>query len=318
MKLVSIVTPVFNEQATLELFYAQLTEALAPLAERVRFELLFVNNGSSDATMEILERLRARDARVHVLTLSRNFGYQAAITAGLTTASGDAVACIDADGEDPPRVLARFIERWLAGDVDVVYGIRGRRPESAAMQLARRLFYRVTKKLADHEIILDMAEFALLDRRVKEAILTTRSTFPFVRGQVGYVGFRRVGIAYDRERRLGGRSHYNLVGAFKFGLGGILSSSTFFLRLLAYGGVVLVPIGLGATIAAAWQRGWWWSMLMLLVTWMTFGMGVMAIYLARVYKDQVGLPLYVVDPLRSTIGHGQPPGKSHGSRNGEG
>lgn len=319
MKLVSVVVPAFNEAPTLPLFYARLTSALGALEDRVRFEFLFINNGSVDGTLAFLQKTRETDPRVQIVTLSRNFGYQAAITAGLTIARGDAVACIDADGEDPPEVLARFVERWLEGDADVVYGVRGRRPESELMQLGRKAYYRVTKALADHEIVLDMAEFGLLDRQVRDHVLRTHSTFPFVRGQVGYAGFRRVGIPYDRELRLGGHSHYNLIRAFKFGLGGILSSSTFPLRLLAYGGAALIPLTLAALVVAIVQAAGGASaagLTILAVTgvalllWLVFGVAVLAIYAARIYKDQVGLPLYIVDKNRSTV---TPPGDTHGS-----
>jgi polyisoprenyl-phosphate glycosyltransferase len=150
MPLVSIVIPAYNEASTLPVFYRLLTQSLSPLQSRASFELLFVNNGSTDETLAILQDLRRNDPRVQVVTLSRNFGYQAAITAGLTLAQGDAVGCIDADGEDPPRVMARFIEVWLEGKADVVYGIRGKRPESQLMQLGRRAYYRLTRMLADH------------------------------------------------------------------------------------------------------------------------------------------------------------------------
>jgi dolichol-phosphate mannosyltransferase len=176
------------------------------------------------------------------------------------------------------------------------------------MPASRRGYYRVTRALADHEIILDMAEFALLDRRVRDAVLATGSTFPFVRGQVGYVGFRRVGIPYNRERRLGGKSHYNLIRAFKFGLGGILSSSTFPLRLLAYGGAVMLPLAIAALVLLAVIRPplpvtviGVAAVFTLLLLWIVLGLGILGIYLARVYKDQVGLPLYVIDRQRSLM-----------------
>ena len=175
MPLVSIVIPAFNEAPTLPLFYAELIAALDPLQDRTSFEFIFVNNGSSDGTLEWLRERRETDPRIQILTLSRNFGYQAALTAGLRFSKGDAVACIDSDGEDPPVILAKFVDRWLQGDADVVYGIRGRRPESELMQLGRRIYYRVTRLLADHEIILDMAEFGLLDRRVCDAVLKPES-----------------------------------------------------------------------------------------------------------------------------------------------
>lgn len=309
MPLVSVVIPAYNEAPTLPVFYEHLTKALNDLEPRVSFELLFVNNGSIDGTLAFLEELRVKDPRVKIATLSRNFGYQAAITAGLTLSRGDAVACIDSDGEDPPAILAKFIERWLEGGADVVYGVRGKRPESALMQLARKIYYRFTRATADHEIVLDMAEFALLDRKVRDAVLSTRSTFPFVRGQVGYVGFRRVGIPYDRHARLGGRSHYNLLRASQFGLGGILSSSTLPLRLLAYGAGMLVPLSVVALGFVMFEiarthggpLGWTLVLVALLELWLVFGVGVLAIYVARIYKDQVGLPLYVVDRTRSFL-----------------
>jgi len=310
MPLVSVVIPAYNEAATLPIFYDALVAALNPLEPRVSFELLFINNGSTDGTLKFLEGLREKDPRVKIATLSRNFGYQAAITAGLTLAKGDAVGCIDSDGEDPPKVFASFVEKWLEGGSDVVYGVRGKRPESALMQLARKIYYRLTRATADHEIVLDMAEFALLDRRVRDAVLATHSTFPFVRGQVGYVGFRRVGIKYDREKRLGGQSHYNLVRATQFGLGGILSSSTLPLRALAYGAGALVPLGFVAIVAALVEAilagkvsllGVAVTFLGLLQLWLVLGLGILAIYVARIYKDQVGLPLYVVDRTRSSL-----------------
>jgi dolichol-phosphate mannosyltransferase len=309
-QLVSIIIPAYNEAITLPLFYQALSQALTPLEASVRFEFLFVNNGSTDETLSILEEMRRSDPRVQIATLSRNFGYQAAITAGLRLARGAAAACIDADGEDPPHVLAKFVQTWLQGAADVVYGIRGKRPESWLMQLARKFYYRLTRAVADHEILLDMAEFALLDRRALDAVLCTRSTFPFVRGQVGYVGFRRVGIRYDRERRLGGRSHYNIFRAFQFGLGGILSSSTFPLRLLAYGAIAALPLSLTTVTVAvvlAYRAGELSPVFLLaawgavLATWLVFGTGVLSIYLARAYKDQVGLPLFVLDWSRSTL-----------------
>jgi dolichol-phosphate mannosyltransferase len=222
-------------------------------------------------------------------------------------ASGDASVNIDVDCEDPPEMIPQFIERWLAG-ADIAYGIRARREEFVLMHLARKLFYRVTRKLSEHEIVLDMAEFFLVDRRVKEHVLATRSTFPFVRGQVGYVGFRREGIAYKREKRIIGETHYNLVSAIRFGVAGILSSSTFPLRMMAYVGcglfaldllvapaLLLVPVTTdellrGFAAGAALHLGW-----------LVFAAGVLGLYLARVYKDTIGLPLYVADPKHSTI-----------------
>lgn len=322
--LITIVCPVFNEEKAIPVFYERLVTALKPVEGKVRFELLFVNNRSTDRTLELLKGLRERDDRVRIITLSRNFGYQASITAGMRAASGDASVNIDVDCEDPPEIIPKFIEMWLDG-ADVAYGIRDKREEFVLMHLARKLFYRVTRRVADHEIVLDMAEFFLVDRRVRDAVLSTRSTFPFVRGQVGFAGFRREGFAYKRERRIVGETHYNLVSAFRFGLAGILSSSTMPLRALAYVGVaafvfdlagVGVLLGLGerwglsATARVALAIG------LAHLGWAMLALGALGLYLARVYKDVIGLPLYIVDDRNSFAATKAPARESSASKAG--
>jgi len=310
LPLVTVVCPVFNEELAVPLFHQRLTAALKVCEDRVRFEILFVNNRSTDRTLEIVRDLKRRDPRVYYLTMSRNYGYQASITAGMRHARGDAVVNIDVDCEDPPELIPQFIDRWLAG-ADVAYGIRERRSEFVLMHLARKLFYRVTRVVADHEIVLDMAEFFLVDRRVRDHVLSTRSTFPFVRGQLGYVGFRREGIPYKRQRRIVGRTHYNLRGAIRFGVAGILSSSTLPLRALAYAGAAAFALDVAGAVAVlvagarfgldAFQR-WAIALLALHLGWIPLGLGVLGLYLARAYKDGLALPLYIVDERQSDLG----------------
>ncbi|HVE87137.1 MAG TPA: glycosyltransferase family 2 protein [Myxococcales bacterium] len=307
--LVTVVCPVFNEEAAIPVFHQRITRALQASEDRVRVELLFVNNRSTDRTLEVLRELKRSDPRVRYLTMSRNYGYQASITAGMRHARGDAVANIDVDCEDPPELIPRFIDRWLSG-VDVVYGIREQRSELYLMHLARKLFYRVTRVVADHEIVLDMAEFFLVDRRVRDHVLATRSTFPFVRGQLGYVGFRREGIPYKRERRAAGRTHYNLLGAIRFGVAGILSSSTLPLRALAYVGafafvldVALAALALatGGSLGLDPFQRWVIALVALHLGWIPLALGSLGIYLARAYKDGLALPLYIVDERESDL-----------------
>ena len=301
--LVTIVCPVFNEAESIPLFYERLLAALTATGGSVVYEFLFVNNRSTDTTLDVLRALRQRDARVHIVTLSRNYGYQASITAGMRHARGDAIANIDVDCEDPPEMIPRFIAKWLDG-VDVVYGLRHQRQEFFLMHFGRKLFYRGIRGVADHEIVLDMAEFFLVDKRVRDAVLSTRSTFPFVRGQVGYVGFKREGIAYRRERRLVGKTHYNLLGAARFGIAGILSSSTLPLRILAYVGILgfLTDMAAATAVVLGGDRfGLSFAERLLLalftvqIGWMMLAFGALGLYVARVYKDVIGLPLYVVD-----------------------
>lgn len=306
--LVTIVCPVFNEEQAVPLFYRRLVKALEATEDRVGYEILFVNNRSTDGTEAAVMKLRESDDRVQLLTMSRNYGYQASISAGMRHASGDASVNIDVDCEDPPEMIPQFIDRWLAG-ADVAYGIRAQREEFPLMHLARKLFYRVTRWLSDHEIVLDMAEFFLVDRRVREQVLSTRSSLPFVRGQVGYVGFRREGIPYRREKRIIGETHYNLIRAIQFGLAGILSSSTFPLRLLAYAGSAVFVADVVAASALLLTASpspqvlvrWFVAGAALHLGWLAFSAGILGIYLARVYKDTIGLPLYVVDEKHSTV-----------------
>lgn len=305
---VTIVCPVFNEEKAVPLFYERFVKAIAPAETKVSIGLLFVNNRSVDATLSLVEEIAKKDPRVKFITFSRNYGYQASITAGMRFATGDAVGNCDVDCEDPPEMIPEFIDRWLAG-ADVVYGLRDKREEFFLMHYARKLFYRGTRRVADHDIVLDMAEFFLVDKRVRDAALATNSSYPFVRGQVGYVGFRREGIAYKRQRRIIGQSHYNLLGAIRFGAGGILSSSTLPLRLLAYLGSVWVTSNVAAAVGALVAGGQLGlslierivvSFLFLQLAWMNIAFGALGIYVARVYKDVLGLPLYVVDEKLSS------------------
>ena len=307
--LVTVVCPVFNEETTVPLFYGRLAPAIATIEDRVRFEILFVDNRSTDGTMDAIAALQEKDPRVNVIRLSRNYGYQASISAGMGNARGDAIVNIDVDCEDPPEMIPRFVGRWLDG-ADVAYGIRDKREEFFLMHWGRKLFYRIMRKIADHEIVLDMAEFFLVDKRVRDHVLTTRSTFPFVRGQVGYVGFRREGIPYKRERRIGGTTHYNLVGAARFGIGGALTSSTMPLRALAYVGVIgfLTDLVLAIVVLACgscWGLTLIWRIGLALALvntgWIILAFGALALYVARIYKDTLGLPLYVVDEKSSAV-----------------
>lgn len=226
----------------------------------------------------------------------------------MKAARGDASVNIDVDCEDPPEMIPRFIEKWLAG-ADVVYGIRDKREEFILMHWARKMFYRVIRGVGDHDIVLDMAEFLLVDKRIRPLVLSTRSTFPWVRGQVGYVGFRREGIPYRRERRLIGKTHYNLISAFRFGLGGILSSSTMALRVLGQAGVIVFVVDTMAALYFALQADTWTvnrmariaiPLLLLHGGWVVLALGTIALYVARIYKDSIALPLYIVDERASS------------------
>lgn len=301
-RLISIVTPVFNEEEAIPIFYERLQKALAPLRQHYNFELLFTNNRSLDGSLKVIMGLRASDPTVQVLTLSRNFGYQPSLMSGIRHAAGDAVIVIDVDCEDPPELIPRFIEQWERG-YDLVYGDRKRRTEFFAMQLARRIFYRVNRLLADTEIVLDMGDFALISRRLRDLMLANRSTFPFLRTEAAYVGFERKGIAYKRESRVRGKSHFNYVAMLKFAVGGILSSSTFPLRVA---GFLFVPVLL-VTMALLFLDLYKGSgpefhlMVALDLVYLMFSTACVSIYLARTYKNGVSRPVFIIDWERSAV-----------------
>ncbi len=287
--LISIICPVHNEEASIPLFYDRLQAVCRQLAGQYDFEVLFTNNASTDQTLDRIRELRRRDPSVHVLTLSRNFGYECSVATGLRHARGEAIIVIDVDCEDPPEMIPQFLAAWSDG-YDVVYGQRDRRSEFIGMHWARKAFYRLNRSIADSDIVLDMAEFFLISAPVRDAILANRSTKPFLRSEVAYVGFRRHGIPYKRQPRIAGRTHYNLLKAVEFGIAGILSSSTFPLRLSVY----LFPILVVANLLLLLRDRFQW-LVMLDFLYVAFFLAVLSIYLARTYKDVVQRPLTVVN-----------------------
>ena len=301
-KRVSIVTPVFNESATIDRFHDQLTAALAPLAGRFEFEVIYSDNASTDDTRAKVAVIRARDPRVQLLALSRNFGYQASMVAGMKQASGDAIVFIDGDGEDPPALLERFLEEWEKGH-DVVYGIRERRHEPPHISLARKIFYRVNKSIADSDILVDVAEFGLISAEVRDAVVVGLSTFPFIRAEIAYYGFRRIGIKYDRNPRLGGKSHFNAYAMMRFAIAGILTSTTVPLRMALYG----LPALLLANALLLWLEatGRWWMGFEVLVAgdlmYIATALAFVALYTGRNYRNVVGRPVAVVDFRQSLL-----------------
>jgi dolichol-phosphate mannosyltransferase len=295
-KRISIVSPVYNEEQTVRPFYERLRAALAPLSDRYEFEIIFTNNRSSDGTAERVLEVRAQDPRVQLLTLSRNFGYQQSMLAGLRQASGEAICLIDADGEDPPEMLVEFIRHWEEG-YDIVYGVRERRAEPLPITWMRKIFYRVNRMIADSDILVDVAEFSLFSADVRDAVASGVSTFPFLRAEIAHYGFKRMGIRYNRQSRLGGRSHFNLYGMARFAIAGILSSTTVPLRIALY---LLPPLfllnALGFWLEVSGRWRWGFEMLVTVdLLYLCKVLAIVALYTARNYRNVIARPLAVVD-----------------------
>jgi dolichol-phosphate mannosyltransferase len=295
-KLISIITPVYNEEESIPIFYEELTKVVSVCEHKYDFEFIFTNNASIDSTFELIKRLRAKDPRVKLISFSRNFGYQSSILGGITYAKGDGIVIIDVDGEDPPNMIPKFIEKWEEG-YEVVYGRRGKRPEPFYVTQLRFLFYRILRWIADSDIILDMAEFSLFSRNVQRSILDSKNTFPFLRAEIAYSGFKKYGINYDRHPRWAGRTHYNLLGMCAFAVAGMLSISTFPLRLTGYTMPILfifnVIVATVALISAS-------SFLLIILIWMNslymcFLGAFLGLYTARIYKNGVSRSVFIID-----------------------
>ena len=300
MKL-SVIVPVHNEEANIRLFYERSLPILEGLVGLTSWEVVYVNNGSEDRTSEEVLRLRSLDPRVKLVTLSRNFGYHGALVAGLSSCDSDLYAMIDVDCEDPPELLGKFYESIQAG-AQLAYGIRSNRDESRWVTLCRKLFYGLNRRVADSEIVMWMAEFAMMTRQVRNAILLPHTTYPFLRAEMGYVGFRRIGIPYLRAKRVSGRSHYGLGRMTKFAVAGILSSTTFPLRLVLYlaaGLAIAFPIACLVLELRLAQMAMVAAVLCLYYVLVT--LPFIALYLARTYKNGVARPIFVVNQAETFL-----------------
>lgn len=293
---VSVICPVYNEEQAIPIFYERLIKAVSPLSDRYHFELIFTNNRSSDGTLDVIRALREKDNIVQVITLSRNFGYQASVLAGITHATGDAIIVIDVDCEDPPEMIPQFIAKWEEG-FDIVYGLRANRPEPRPLIFMRKLFYRLLRLTADTDIVLDMAEFALVSSRVRDVMRANKNSYPFLRAEIGYAGFLRYGITYDRQQRTIGKSYYNLWGMFLFAAAGILSVSTFPLRMGAYVwplilllNLVLLVVDLTGVSSSAFKM-----LVALDLVYCITLLTSQGLYLARIYKNNMARPVFIID-----------------------
>ena len=297
----SVVVPLYNEEAVVGELHRRLDLALRGLG--VAYEIVFVNDGSKDATAELTAQLVARDPCLRVIHLSRNFGHQAAVCAGIDQARGAAVLVMDGDLQDPPELIPEFYALWKRG-WEVVYAVRGSRKERGLKRLGYYLFYRIMAALSDLEIPLDSGDFGLMDRRVVEELKKLPEKKRFVRGLRTFVGFRQVGLEYARSAREAGEPKYTFRGLVRLALDGLVSFSDAPLRLASIlGGVaILMALGLGAftIIDAIWTRtappGW--ASLMTTVLFLgavqLICVGILGEYLRLIFYETKGRPTYIV------------------------
>lgn len=302
-QLLSIVVPCFNEEAVIEETHSRMSRMAARLSD-LDYEIIYVDDGSHDGTAGILERLQQADPCVRVLRLSRNFGHQVAVTAGLEHAAGDVVVLIDADLQDPPEVIPQMLTRWREG-YDVAYGERVSRDGETHFKIATaRVFYRILNRLTDTTIPLDAGDFRLMDRRVIEALRAMPECDRFVRGLVSWAGFRQIAVPYHRASRYAGESKYPLRRMLRFAMDGIIGFSTVPLRAIIAVGLVASLLAILGTACALALRTFTntevASGTALLIALLFMGgvqlvsVGIVGEYVGRSFEQAKGRPLYFV------------------------
>ncbi|OYT73940.1 MAG: glycosyltransferase [Chloracidobacterium sp. CP2_5A] len=312
-RLLSIVAPCYNEADALTAFHTALAAALAPLPYAA--EIIYVDDGSTDATPQVLAALRARDARVKTLVFSRNFGHQAALLAGLDAAQGDAVVTLDSDLQHPPALIPELIRAWERG-ADIVYTIRRETADaSLSKRLTSRAFYWLLNRVSDTPIIPGAADFRLMNRAAADSFCSLRETHRFNRGLVSWLGFRTAAIEFDAPARFAGESKYAFARMLRFAVHGLVSFSVWPLRatmLLGFGmagfAALYIIYALFAFFVLAWTVPGWTSTLisvLLIGGVQLLSLGIVGEYVGKIYEEVKGRPLYVVRE-RHGFGDDQP------------
>ena len=310
-----MIVPCANEEEVLRETHRRLTTALSQLS--LGYELVYVDDGSTDSTAGILRQLQASDHRVRVLRLSRNFGHQVAITAGMAHASGDAVVVIDADLQDPPEVIAEFVQRWREG-YDVAYGVRTERlGDTVFKRGTAKLFYKLIGRLSNISIPADTGDFRLMDREVVNAFLSMKEHDRFVRGMVSWLGFSQIAVPYRRAPRVAGKTKYPLPKMVRFATDAVLSFSTTPLKIATWLGFLVSGMAaLGMLIALyvrLFEKGWvkGWTSLEIAILFLggvqLICIGIIGEYVGRIYNESKQRPLYLI---RERLGFPAPEGEA--------
>ncbi|MFD0880098.1 glycosyltransferase family 2 protein [Variovorax dokdonensis] len=300
--LISVVVPVFNEEEVVEAFHARMSQVLDEIG--LPSEIVFIDDGSTDATLPALQALRERDARIAVLSLSRNFGKEIALSAGLDHAAGDAIVVIDVDLQDPPELVKQFVEKWREG-YDVVYGQRMQRDgESAAKKLTAYLFYRVMRKLTRVNIPEDTGDFRLMSRRVVDALKKCREHHRFMKGLFAWVGYKQFALRYRRDARAAGTTKFNYWKLWNFALEGITSFTTAPLKVATYVGFLTAAAAFAYLIWIVGKTLLWGEPVQgypsLMAVMLFLGgiqlvtIGVLGEYVGRMFDETKGRPLYML------------------------
>jgi dolichol-phosphate mannosyltransferase len=312
----SIVSPMYNEAEGIGEFVRQVHAAVSPLG--VEWELLLVNDGSRDNSLEVARKLASEDGHVKVVSFSRNFGHEAASTAGLRYARGDAIVLIDSDLQDPPGVIAEMFGKWREG-FQIVYGVRSKRSEETLLKKATSwAFYRLMRRMAKIDLPRDTGDFRLMDRKVVEAFNALPEKNRFVRGMICWTGFRSTGVAFARAPRFAGKSKYNYVKLVGLAIDSLTGFTTAPLKIATWLGTGIAAGALLWVLVVIYQFFFWrnpdgsgyrppgftflYIAILLLGGMQIFLMGLIGEYLARTYEQVQGRPIYIVEELQGFEG----------------
>lgn len=306
-KILSIVVPVYNEEENIDPFYQAVKRECDQFKDRYDYEMVFTDNRSEDGTFSKLQELSRKDPRVKVARFARNFGYQRSIFMGYCLASGDAAVEMDVDLQDPPGLIHEFLAHWEKG-FQVVYGIRKSRKESWWKVEIRKAFYRCINFLSDDDLPLNAGDFRLVDRIVLDQLRLLYDSTPYLRGTIAAMGFRQIGIPYDRAPRQRGKGKFSLANLFELAVDGILNHSVVPLRLATFTGF-LISAGLLLYLTILyiltgffhfpWPKGFatLTILIMIGISLNALFLGIIGEYLGRIYKQVKAQPLVVVDQV---------------------
>jgi len=299
--LLSIIIPVYNEEQNI----APLIKRLQPIVSKYRYEIIFINDGSSDNTTAEIKKQAIKDKNIKLISFTRNFGHQVALTAGYQFSSGDCVISMDADLQDPPELIDKLIEKWKKG-FKIVYGRREEREDSLFKNMTAYFFYRLINFLSDTPIPKDIGDYRLLDREVVDFLNKLPEKSRFLRGLVAWGGYSATAVNFRRNRRLLGKTHYPLSKMISFALDGIISFSTKPLKIATYLGFLSSFLGVLGVIYALYRRlflphQYWvtgWTAIFVAI--MFFGgiqlitIGIIGEYLGKMYKEIQGRPPFLI------------------------
>ena len=304
MKKVSVVVPIYNEEAVIKELYSRLNKTLQLLID-YEYEIILVDDGSKDYSCEIMRKIAENNNRIKVISFSRNFGHQAAVTAGLHYSSGDAVIIIDADLQDPPELIPDMIKKWEEG-YDVIYGKRkSREGESPFKLLTAKMFYKTLNALSDIEIPKDTGDFRLVDRKVVDVVNELPEHNKFLRGLFSWVGYKQTPFEYERKKRFAGKTKYPLGKMFKLARDGIISFSNKPLKIVGSMGLISIIVSISLAIYATisyifnlndLSAGW--TSLMIGITFFSgvqlLSLWILSEYVGRIYDEVKQRPQYIV------------------------